>query len=381
MKEPFPVERPRRFPSLDGWRAVSIILVLGYHCEFAVGFPKRIDPVMKWLFDGNLGVRFFFVISGFLITYLLLQEFDQAGNVSFRNFYIRRGLRILPVYFAYLSVIFLLQFATSWYQAPITWLGNLTFTTNFLPVSGQTAHLWSLAVEEQFYLLWPLLLVLVGLRGRRRAIYWILGTPLIAAPICRLMSCIKDLPAMFHPYLQEYSFFYNFDSLAIGCVTAVLLARHGLQISEALNRMKSASICAGVVLILVPYIWSRLSPGEILTVTLGDTFQGLGFAVLLWQSILSPRLFVPLHLPVMKNLGVLSYSIYIWQQMFLCNPQNFGFSRFWFMRFPGALLSVFFVAALSYYGFERPLTGLRAHFRKPQTVPTTVLKHPQTLGQ
>jgi peptidoglycan/LPS O-acetylase OafA/YrhL len=381
MKELSSMNRPPRFPSLDGWRAVSIALVLGYHCEFAVGFPQRLNPVMNWLFDGNLGVRFFFVISGFLITHLLLQEFDQTGSVSLRNFYVRRGLRILPVYFAYLLAIFVLQFVTSWYQAPITWLGNLTFTTNFFPASGQTTHLWSLAVEEQFYLLWPLLLVLIGLRGNSRAIYWILGIPLIVAPICRLLSCLKDLPAIFLPFLQEFSFFYNFDSLAIGCIAAVLLTRHGRVLTEDLNRFKWASICAGIALILVPYILSRSFPGEIFIVAFGDSLQGLGFAVLLWQSILSPRLFMPLQWPAMKTLGILSYSIYIWQQTFLCNPQNFGFSRFWFMRFPGALLTVFFVAALSYYGFERPLLGLRARFRKPQAVPPAVLKHLQKPGR
>src|SRR5580658_6559266 len=85
-----------RFPSLDGWRAVSILLVLGYHCQFAVGFPKYLDPVIYWLFDGNLGVRFFFVLSGFLITHLLWHEHHQAGGLCLRKFYARRALRILP---------------------------------------------------------------------------------------------------------------------------------------------------------------------------------------------------------------------------------------------------------------------------------------------
>src|SRR5882672_7119385 len=78
-----------RFPSLDGWRAVSIILVLGEHSRQTGGFPKSLDPLFKWLFDGDLGVRFFFVISGFLITYLLFREYDQTGSVSLRKFYIR----------------------------------------------------------------------------------------------------------------------------------------------------------------------------------------------------------------------------------------------------------------------------------------------------
>jgi peptidoglycan/LPS O-acetylase OafA/YrhL len=356
-----------RFPSLDGWRAVSIMLVLGFHCTFAVGFPKSLDPVMQWLFDGNLGVRFFFVISGFLITHLLFHEYNQTGSISLRNFYIRRALRILPVYFVFLLAVFLLQFFTSWYQPTITWIGNLTFTTNFVPASGQTTHLWSLAVEEQFYLLWPFLLVLIGLRGNHRTIFYILGTPLLAAPICRVLSHMNVLPAMVRPFFQEFSFFNNFDSLAIGCIAAILLTRHKFQISAVLNMKKGASIGLGLVLILTPYILTRLRLGGLFTVPLGNTCQALGFAILLLQSILSPQLFKPLHWPVVKKLGVLSYSIYIWQQIFLCNPQNFGLSRFWFMSFPGALLAAILVAALSYYGLEKPLMGWRAYFRTADT--------------
>jgi peptidoglycan/LPS O-acetylase OafA/YrhL len=341
--------------------------VLGFHCTFAVGFPKSLDPVMSWLFDGNLGVRFFFVISGFLITNLLFHEHHQTGSISLRNFYIRRALRILPVYFVFLLAVFLLQFFTSWYQPTITWIGNLTFTTNFLPTSGQTTHLWSLAVEEQFYLLWPFLLVLIGLKGNNRTIFYILGTPLLVAPICRVISHTGVLPAIFQPFFQEFSFLNNFDSLAVGCITAILLIRQKLRIAAVLHMKKGAAICLGLVLILTPYILTRLFLAVIFTVPLGNTCQALGFAILLLQSILSPQLFKPLNWPVVKKLGVLSYSIYIWQQIFLCNPQNFGLSRFWFMSFPGALLAATLVASLSYYGLEKPLMGLRAYFRKADT--------------
>ena len=351
-----------RFPALDGWRALSILLVLGYHCQFAVGFPSRFDPVINWLFDGNLGVRFFFVISGFLITHLLYQENQRTGGVSLRSFYIRRALRILPVYFVFLFVVFVLQFVTSWYQPSITWIGNLTFTTNFFPMSDQTNHLWSLAVEEQFYLLWPILLVLVGFSGR--TVLWILGMPLILAPICRTVSAMKHLPAAIHPFFQEFSFFNNFDSLAVGCLTAILLSKCEPQVSAMLSTTKLLNMAIGIVLIAFPYILGKLSLAAVFVIPLGNTCQALGFAMLLLESILHPHLFKPLNWPVVKFLGVRSYSLYIWQQIFLCNPQNFGFSRFWFMRFPGALVAAATVAALSYYGLERPLMGLREHYRK-----------------
>ena len=356
-----------RFPSLDGWRALSIILVLGAHSKIVAGFPKRLDSAFGWLFDGDLGVRFFFVISGFLITHLLFQEYIQTGSISLRKFYIRRALRILPVYFVYLLVVFLLQIFTSWHQPPITWIGNLTFTTNCLPGTWTTGHLWSLAVEEQFYLLWPLLLVLIGLSGNERRALYILCIPVVVSPICLVISYLKISPAIFHPFLQGYSFLNYFDSLAVGCITAILLTKHEPQISSVLNKLNLKASFGGLVLILIPYVLSKLWLVGIFTVPLGPTFQAIGFTILLLQSILSPQFFKPLNWPIIRNMGILSYSIYIWQMIFCSNPQNFGFSKHWFMSWPGWLLAACLVATLSYYGLEKPLMGLRARFRKAKT--------------
>src|SRR5207253_8276854 len=99
---------PRRFPSLDGWRAISILLVLGTHSTHTAGFPPAAVSYFL-IFDGDFGVRCFFVISGFLITWLMIKEHDETGRVSLKHFYIRRALRILPVYFAFMSVLWLLH--------------------------------------------------------------------------------------------------------------------------------------------------------------------------------------------------------------------------------------------------------------------------------
>lgn len=356
-----------RFPSLDGWRAMSIILVLGSHCKVVAGFPKSLDRVFYWLFDGDLGVRCFFVISGFLITYLLLQENNQNGSVSLRKFYIRRALRILPVYFAFLLVVFLLQIFTPFHQPLIVWIGNLTLTTDFLPVTWTTGHLWSLAVEEQFYLLWPLLLIWMGLKRSGRAVFYILGMPLMVAPICRVINRLAYadvLPPVFHLFFPWSSFLNYFDSLAVGCITAILLARSEPQISTALNRLKCTSILLGVTLVLVPYILGKWFSTAISIAALLPVFQAVGFALLLLQSIFSPQLFKPLNWPVIRNLGILSYSIYIWQMVFCSDPQNFGWPHVWFMSFPGWLLAALLAATLSYHGLEKPLMRLRARFRK-----------------
>ena len=378
--------------------------MLGAHSKVVVGFPKKLDSVFNWLFDGDLGVRFFFVISGFLISHLLFQEHIQTGSINLRSFYIRRALRILPVYFAYLLVIFCLQIFTTYHQTANAWISNLTFTTNFFGDNWTTGHLWSLAVEEQFYLLWPFFLVLIAFNntklsvtkggGGNRTVFYILGMALIVAPICRVISYavthginhaslniaplskafsyIKISPAI-SPFFQGFSFLNYFDSLAVGCIAAMLLTRYEQQISAFLKKWKLESILLGLGLILIPYILERLFLGSIFTsvfgLPFGATFQAVGFAVLLLQSILSPQFFKPLNWLVIKKLGVLSYSIYIWQMIFCCNPKNFGFSNHWFMSWPGWLLAACLVATLSYYGLEKPLMGLRARFRKADTPP------------
>jgi len=263
-----------RLPSLDGWRAVSIIFVLGNHCTLSSGFPESLGPVFSWLFDGNLGVRFFFVISGFLITYLLVQEHMQTGRISLRKFYMRRALRILPVYSVFLLVMFLLQTFTTWHQPLISWIANLTFTSNFLPVSLTTVHLWMLAVEEQFYLLWPVILVFLSAKWNERTMFFILGTPLIVAPIWREISYrityMEDSPAKIRHFFPPGSFLNYFDSLAVGCITAILLTRYEAQISEILNKLKWESIFLGLILVLGPFISRHYG---IILVSLGSTFK------------------------------------------------------------------------------------------------------------
>jgi peptidoglycan/LPS O-acetylase OafA/YrhL len=213
-------------------------------------------------------------------------------------------------------------------------------------------------------LLWPLFLSLILLRKSKIAMFCVLGIPLIVAPLCRVISYLKVSPTAFEFLFQGFSFFNYFDSLAVGCIAAVLLTERKVHIASVLNRLEFKGILLGLVFILVPYILSRLFLAGVFTVPLGNTCQAIGFALLMLQSILCPQLFKPLNWPVITNLGVLSYSIYIWQQVFCSDPKSYGLSNVWFMSFPGWLLAAILVATLSYYGLEKPLMGLRAYFRR-----------------
>ena len=144
-------------PALDGMRAVAITLVLGYH---VLGRPV----------NGWLGVDLFFVLSGFLITTLLVQEHEETGRVRLQAFWARRARRLLPALFV-LLIVYSVATTTAGTFEPLAVLGGVGYFTNLLIGLGpgnDLGHLWSLAQEEQFYLLWPLVLF-VALKGRRRA--------------------------------------------------------------------------------------------------------------------------------------------------------------------------------------------------------------------
>ena len=366
---PMQVKLPSRLPSLDGWRAISIVLVLGSHCPRTSGFPPELRPVFQLLFDGDLGVRFFFVISGFLITWLLLREKKQTGQINLGHFYARRALRILPVYLAFLSVIAGLQYFTSYRQSPAAWIGNLSFTTNFIATPWPSGHLWSLSVEEQFYLIWPGVFLLWGITGKTTHLLKSLAAAIVLAPICRVITFKGYHPLVLTPAFPHFSFLNYFDSLAVGCACAMLLAQDWKCLEKQLTRSSQLTGVIGLTLILSPYGFLKLpfSGKHSLLIGVGPTLQAFGFAILILHSIVSPStsFYRMLNWTWLCWLGVLSYSLYIWQQLFCASPEIFGWKQMWWMSFPGWLLPVFIMAITSYYGLERPLLKLRAYFRKP----------------
>lgn len=349
-----------RLPTIDGWRAISIILVLGAHCAVTDRFPQRFTRGFSWLFDGPLGVRFFFVISGFLITWLLLLEVQKNGAVNFRSFYIRRALRILPVYLAFLTVLFGLQLLTAFHMNLHSWIGSLTFSTNIIGSTSWTSgHLWSLAQEEQFYLIWPGLFALSGAFVRLRRVAYILGLPILFCPLVRVLAHLEKGPLLFYWGMASW------DSIAIGCAAALIFYHKRPHIEIFLLSKCRTVGYISAALILVPYTLSKMFLLEAFIVPLGETFQALGFSTVLVMGILAPdlNLFRVLELRCIRQIGVLSYSIYIWQQIFCTKPRAFGLESAWWLSFPEWVGAAFVVACVSFYVLERPLFRLRRHFK------------------
>lgn len=361
-----PAPRRSRLASLDGWRALSILLVVGSHAPFVQGFPPSWNGAAQWLFDGGLGVRTFFLISGLLITWLMLAEWDRTGRLNLRHFYARRALRILPVYLAFLGVVALLQALTPFHQSAGAWAADLTFTSNFLrPGVWTTSHLWSLAVEEQFYLLWPVLFVLLGGGRRPRPLLFIFAGVMAVAPIARVLTYLGAAPPGLSRLLTSFSFFNQFDALALGCAAAYALYRWPARTEAVLASRPWLPAAAALALVLGPYgLVHGLKLGAF-TVPLGYTCEDLGIIVLILQSVVRPGLgpYPFLNWPPVCRLGILSYSVYLWQQLFSTSSATLGLSRVWWLSFPGWLVPCAVVAAVSYYGLERPFLRLRGRFR------------------
>jgi peptidoglycan/LPS O-acetylase OafA/YrhL len=332
--------------SLDGLRAISIALVLLDH----MGRPWDRGPLDLGIGDyGTLGVVVFFVISGFLITSLLMTEHARKGRVSLRLFYARRALRIFPAAYVFLLAVFLLWLAGRFPLAPRDFGYALTYTVNYLPRPGwQIGHLWSLSVEEQFYLLWPLAFVALGLR--RAA--WVAAVVVLVGPAARAGARVFLRGS---PYEDLPMFPMVADSLAVGCLLAVgrgWLERQGWYL--ALLRPGFSLFLVGLVLLL-------------------NRYTGYGVVDVAGRSVLNVALAILVHRSVHHSwdragrflnwrpvafVGLLSYSFYLWQQLFLDRH-----STSWVNLFPQNLLLAFAAALGSYYLLEKPLMALRHRLR------------------
>ena len=201
-----------RVASLDGLRAISIAFVILGHLAGTRGFPIVSATIPAAL--AALGVRVFFVISGFLITRLLLIEQEKHGSVRLTTFYFRRAFRIFVPYYAFLAAVAIAA-RVGWLElAPGDMGYALSYATNFHPHRAWALwHTWSLSIEEQFYLIWPALLVVFGVR---RSLF-VAGAWLLAAPCWRIFLWYSAPGS--HAEIG-HTFGTVADALAVGCLLA-----------------------------------------------------------------------------------------------------------------------------------------------------------------
>ncbi len=328
----------RVIPSLDGLRALSIAFVIAGHLTGTQYFPAAFGPVRAF---AGPGVRVFFVISGFLITTLLLDELERNGRISLAGFYKRRACRIFPAFYVFLAVMAIAGAVSGGALARAA-----TYTINYVTErEWNVAHIWSLAVEEQFYLLWPAALVVLG---RRKGL-------MAAAAVVALSPVIRTAQFALFPGLREgigSQFHTVADALACGCLLAGLRERLW---GNALYRGFLSSPWFGVVPVLL-VAELAVQPGRPLYLSLaGMTLLNVGITLCVDRAVRLPdtasgRL---LNAAPLRFIGVLSYSLYLWQQVFLNRD-----SGAWWSAFPANVMLAMGAALISYYGIERPMMAL-----------------------
>jgi peptidoglycan/LPS O-acetylase OafA/YrhL len=357
----------KQIPSLNGIRAISIIIVIIYHLSLG-GFISRNGPLnllSPVLFNGALGVNIFFLISGYLITILLISEQSRTGQISLSKFYIRRTIRIFPAYYFLLFIYAVLQFIGYLEISVPEWLSSIMYVRQFNQEGpSELGHLWSLSVEELFYLFWPFIFIKAG---NSRTMVTIILTVLTL--LFRIFS--YEFPPSFY---LHHTIFYSADALLVGCLFAI----HNEKIKLFIKRWRYIilfSVCALIISLYLEKYTYHLMAGLLhshktnkaifaFSAIVHGLFGSLGtisiilIGLIVIGSIYSTSAwFTFLNLRVMDYIGKLSYSLYLWQQIFTAN-------RAFMHKFPVVLILLFiFIAAhVSYFLIERPFLKMKRHF-------------------
>ncbi|HEU4706002.1 MAG TPA: acyltransferase family protein [Solirubrobacterales bacterium] len=361
---PEPVKRNQRYmPGLDGLRAIAVLAVIVFHLGFG------------WAPGGLLGVGIFFTLSGYLITDILLSQLSQRGRIDLLRFWGARARRLLPALFVMLAIVAAwvtifgpaqpdqfrkavlssIFYVNNWEQI----LANVSYFARFAP-EGPLNHLWSLSVEEQFYIFWPFLLLLgVKLVHERPLPSGVRPRLAVVTIVLAFVSAI-EMAVLYHPSLDPSRIYYGLDTraagLLFGCALAMVWPSRRLShriAPPARNTLDGLGVLGLAIIALM--IWQV---GEF------DRFlyQG-GFVVLSLATVL---VLMPLAHPAcrlgnvlgvlpLRWVGVRSYGIYLWQTpiIVLTGPDS---------RPPEGLLgkalqlaAIFAIAGLSWHFVEEPI--------------------------
>lgn len=332
----------RSIPSLDGIRALAIIAVVLGHSRAAILDHSWIAPLR----NGSLGVIGFFVLSGYLITGILLKELDRTGQISLKTFYARRSFRIFPAFYAYLLVIAILG-VMHYIRLDLTsWIAAATYTWNYtIPTSSYSlAQTWSLSLEEQFYLLWPLCLVLF----RKKACLRIAIASVLLSPFSRVLTYLLFPALRGHINMMLHT---HIDAILTG---AALALAQNLGLHEQLRARMAKTywlLPIGIYFALAPTLYNAMR--GYFSLPVGMTLDELSWGIILLHVVRYPQLPLGrfLNWKPVAHIGRVSYSIYLWQQLFVGENQR--------TPFPLNLVWIILCAEASYWLIEQPFLRVR----------------------
>lgn len=298
-------------PELDSLRFLAFLGVFVYHCipgepSFYRGWPHAAVRVIgAGITAGEFGVPVFFVLSAYLITNLLLREKERTGKLDTRGFYIRRILRIWPLYYAFLAVACLLPFIAHYQHMPLVYVGGYSllvgnWVQGLAPYAQSTLAarpLWTVSIEEQFYLLWPL----VVRKASRPRITLIAIALIVAANLSRILLAFSDFPRRF--LIINYNTVSNVDAIALGVLLALALKN-----PPVLPMYKRAALLLACVLVMIGVggiMDFHLKAGAILGEPLA-AFASAGILI----SFLGVR-HRAIRNRLLQYLGKISYGLYV----------------------------------------------------------------------
>jgi len=353
-----------RIRTLDGWRGIAVLLVIVCHA----GMHTRYFHLL--LFNlGGFGVDIFFVLSGYIITLRFLEERNKTSTLNLREFYARRAFRILPLVLVYLSTLCILSLFVNFVDFHgKEVLGSLFFFRNYQFTPSNTggiftAHFWSLSIEEHFYLLWPALLLWLG---NKRTLWLAIAGALTCAAwrayyLAHYYSWYGQ-PGAVGKYVRTDT---RFDGLLLGCATALVLRLPSVRDFIFNNFPKETPLILWMLIFLdlrrtsgfpalTTYLLVCLALASTLVVEEGLAHKWINSRLLVW-------------------IGTISYSIYIWQQMFFFWPNRDVPPLETFSTLPLKVVCIIFVSTLSFYFVEKPSIAFGKRILRPAHKQTSVV--------
>lgn len=358
----------RYFHTFDALRFFAFFKV------FLLHLPITAFPVFNYIkAGGGIGVQFFFVLSGFLITYIILAEQQLHGQFSLKNFFMRRILRIWPLYYLIILIAFLTPYILQllhmpYYSAgykPELWKSLLflenykMMQTNSFPNVAPLGVIWSLCIEEHYYLVWGLLLYFLKQRGLPVLII----VSIIIGLVCRIIYTQQGIATL--------DLLTNIDLFAFGAIPAYLLIT---------NKEKTLKLASSIplnfkrlfalLLIIVVAICSQYTKDEYAFIWM-TTLLGLLFTILIWLTLPSETDFSIKDNNILSRLGIYTYGLYMYHtlviiiimQIFNLYKVNIN-QPIWATAFVLlSLATTILCSIMSYHLFEKQLLKLKKKFR------------------
>jgi peptidoglycan/LPS O-acetylase OafA/YrhL len=357
-----PLDLPGHVPALDGIRGIAVLQVFVAHFHWIISTDPYFNAVTPWhwlnktLEPGFLGVDIFFVLSGFLITSLLLKDRQRNQSGMFRRFYMRRALRLLPALYAILIVDFFvarwekfpmdIQWRTTWHA--LLYLNNWNVVWHFNAAQNDLGHLWSLGIEEQFYIIWPAILIaLVALKIPNKAMMGLVAIT-IAVVAWHRTELWNQGVSWFFLYIRTDT---RVDSLLVGALFA-LIYRH-IRINRKMLNYSASIAFLGIVYIKYNPAGSFIYQGGFTVIALlagmvilaAAENAWIGNGVLTWKPL--------------AVLGKVSYGLYLWHLLIF---QVMGRHFTWgpnSVRIAIGIMIVSAVTAASWFFVEKPFLRLK----------------------